>query len=713
MRRVQPGLALTLVIVWGCGSTPAEPTTPAVSAATDEQEDPYLWLEDVDSERALAWVRAQNAVSQAELEAAPGFEALTNRLRAVLDSEERIATLQRRGDHFYNFWRDADHPRGLWRRTTLEHYREEPAQWEILLDLDALAQAEDENWVWSYAHCEYPIPERCLIALSRGGADATVVREFDTASRRFVENGFSLPEAKSSVSWVDRDNLYVATDFGEGTLTDSGYPRQVRQWRRGTPLSTASLVLEGQQDDMVVWGSRVHTRGEVHDVLVRRPTFFTEEVHIRRDDSLTRVDKPLDVDLQLWGNYFVFRLRTDWTVEDTTFPGGSLLMADMASYLGGAREFTVLFRPTATTALEDVAFTRNRVIVNVLEDVQSHLYVWTQRDDAWERAAIHPNRAGMQYVSAVDDNESDQYWHWATDFLSPTQYSIGSENDELAPLAQEPSFFDSNGLRWEQRTTQSQDGTRIPYFVIGPAQPAPDAPTLLYGYGGFEISINPRYLRLVGPGWLESGGIYVIANIRGGGEYGARWHQAALRHHRQRAYDDFIAVAEDLIARGDTVPERLGITGRSNGGLLMGVMLTQRPDLFGAIVCGVPLLDMRRFHLLLAGASWVEEYGNPEDPEDWAALSRFSPYHNVRPEVRYPPTLFYSSTRDDRVHPGHARKMVARMQESEQEVRYYENIEGGHGAAANNAQRAYTAALTLTFLRRRLGAPTTEPRAAQ
>jgi prolyl oligopeptidase len=696
-----------LLAVAACGGPSVGGSTEGAGSAGAEEaalDDPYLWLEDVDSDRALDWVRAQNAVSQGELEADPGFEPLRQRLLSILDSDDRIPALTKRGAHYYNFWRDGEHPRGLWRRTSLESYRSDAPEWDTVLDLDALAEAEEENWVWHGASCEDRGGSRCLVHLSRGGADASVIREFDTATKAFVDDDpFVLPEAKSDVDWIDRDTIFVATDFGEGTLTESGYPRQVRRWRRGTPLSEAELILEGTPEDMIVGAWHSLRGGDERDVAYIRTSFFAERTFIRVGEAFVEVDKPEDAECSVWGGQLLFQLRSDWEVGGETYPAGSLLMSPIDPYLAGERRFVVLFTPSERTALQGYTATRNRIIVSTLEDVRSRLVAFLRSEDGtWSSTAIHSDVEGTQRVSAVDDDASDAYWHYVSDFLRPNTYSLGGADDSLTPLRSEPARFDAEGLVVWQHFTESADGTRIPYFQIGREDPDPEAPTLLYGYGGFEIPLTPGYRTLTGAAWLERGFTLVIANIRGGGEYGARWHRAALRHDRQRAYDDFIAVAEDLIARGVTTPERLGIEGRSNGGLLMGVMLTQRPDLFGAVVCGVPLLDMRRFHLLLAGASWMEEYGDPDDPEDWAAIARYSPYQNVRDGVAYPPTLFTTSTRDDRVHPGHARKMAARMMELDQPVLYYENIEGGHGGAANNAQLAYSYALSYTFLRLRL-----------
>ncbi|MBE7453899.1 MAG: S9 family peptidase [Kofleriaceae bacterium] len=681
------------------GATPAE--TPVKA-----DDDPYLWLEDVTGERALSWVRAQNAVAQAELEAEPGFAALRDRLLSIYDSKDRIPYVVARGAWLYNFWRDDANPRGLWRRTTLAEYKKAKPRWEVVLDLDALAGAEGENWVWHGASCLYPTYERCLISLSRGGADATVVREFDAVRKAFVADGFTLPEAKTDVAWKDHDTITVGTDFGPGSLTDAGYPRIVKEWRRGTPLTEARTIFEGKATDVAVHAYREWDHGRIRDWVGRAPSFFTSESYLRDGDQLTRLDKPDDASASTWDDQLLITLRSAWEVGGRTWPAGALLVTPLADYLAGKREFTMLFEPRDSTSLDAVTGTRSALLVVELEDVKSKVYLHRRVRGTWTRTAVDTPAVGSFGVSAYDPNHSDDYWFTETGFTTPATLSLGSVGKKpRLRLKHSPSYFDARGVVATQHFATSKDGTRIPYFQIARKDLPLDgsAPTILGGYGGFEVSLTPGYDATGGAAWLERGGVLVEANIRGGGEYGPRWHQAALKRDRQRAYDDFIAVAEDLIARKVTSTPRLGIIGGSNGGLLMGVMLTQRPDLFGAIVCQVPLLDMKRYHKLLAGASWMEEYGDPDDPDDWAALARFSPYQNLRPGVTYPRTLFTTSTRDDRVHPGHARKMVARMKELGADLLYYENIEGGHGGAADNKQAAYMSALAYVFFARQLG----------
>ena len=696
-------LMVVLVSVRGADAT--QPGVPDAPAKSGMGEDPYLWLEDVSAERSLNWVREQNALSTRELESSPSFEPIRSRLLAILDSKERIPYVTKHGPYYYNFWRDQTNVRGVWRRTSLEEYKKPEPAWEVVLDLDQLASAEKENWVWKGYHILYPTYDRCLILLSRGGADATVVREFDLPAKAFVKDGFTLPEAKSEVAWRNRDAIYVGTDFGPGSLTDSGYPRIVKEWKRKSPLAEAKVILEGKKADISVSAGVVHDHGRTYEFASRGVTFFTSEEYLRQGDQWTPIDKPADALLSTCEDQLLLRLRSDWKVNGSTYPSGSLLAADFKQYLQGDRHFETLFLPTPRKSLAGTSATKNYLVVNELDNVKNRLYALQHKNGQWTRTALDTPAFGSVSLTGIDADESDDYFMTVTDFLTPSSLYLGSlpsaGKEKLKSL---PAYFKAGGLEISQHEATSKDGTRVPYFQVSRTNLVLNGanPTLLYGYGGFEIPMLPNYNAGVGSAWLERGGVYVLANIRGGGEFGPTWHEAARKQNRQRAYDDFIAVAEDLAARKVTSPKHLGIQGGSNGGLLMGVMLTERPDLFKAVVCQVPLLDMRRFNKLLAGASWMDEYGNPDKPEEWTYLSKYSPYQNVRASTQYPRVLFTTSTRDDRVHPGHARKMVARMKEQGHDVLYYENIEGGHGGAANNKQAAYMSALAYTFLLKEL-----------
>ncbi|WP_208296223.1 prolyl oligopeptidase family serine peptidase [Telluria antibiotica] len=672
-------------------------------AADKSEDDPWLWLEDVDSERALDWVRDRNAETERELTALPGYAALRARLKTILDARDRIPYVGHHDGRFYNFWRDADHERGIWRRTTLDAYRKPQPAWETVLDLDALARGEGENWVWAGVSFLEPHGTRCLVSLSRGGGDAHVVREFDVAARAFVDGGFTLPEAKTSVGWIDADTLFVATDFGPDSMTTSGYPRVVKAWRRGTPLGEATLVYAAQPDDLSASAWVDPTPGHTRQFVLRQVDFYTSELFLRDagDGRLTPIAKPADANAFALRDQLIVELRSDWTIADRTWPQGALLAIGFDRFMAGARDFDVLFEPSSTTSLDGIAATRTALFVTILDNVKNRVVEWHRAGDRWQRRDVAVPGMGALHVSAVDEYESDRVFLTVTDFLTPSSlYLMDAGSDARTLLKSMPAFFDAAPYAVSQFAARSPDGTNVPYFVVMRKDVPLDGthPTLLYGYGGFEVSLTPFYSGVTGEAWLAQGGVYVLANIRGGGEFGPRWHQAALKENRQNAFDDFLAVAEDLVRRGITQPRHLGIMGGSNGGLLVGAALTQRPDLFGAVACQVPLLDMRRYHELLAGASWIGEYGDPDEPAEWAYLARYSPYHNVAARRHYPRVLFTTSTRDDRVHPAHARKMAARMREQGHDVLYWENTEGGHAGAANNEQTATMWALTYAFM---------------
>ncbi|MSR54786.1 MAG: S9 family peptidase [Gemmataceae bacterium] len=671
----------------------------------EEPKDPFQWLEDVAGEKSLTWVKERNAVSTGELTKSPEFKALEERLLKILDSKDRIPLITKSGPWFYNFWRDDKNKRGLWRRTTMQEYRKLFPIWETVLDLDELCAKEKENWVWHGANFLQPKHERCLIALSRGGADADVKREFDMSTKLFVKDGFLVPEAKSQVSWKNPDTLYVATDFGPNTLTKSGYPRITKEWKRGTPFASAQLIYEGEPDDMRAIAGWDLTPGFEREFASRRIGFYSGETFIRRAGKFVKVDKPDDADVSWHQDLMYFTPRTDWKVGDKTYPGGSLLAVDFDGFMGGKRNFDVLFEPTERKSLAGFSPTKTKVILNELDNVCNHLYVLTRSKTGWKRETLAGTAPlSSANASAVDSDESDDYFMTGSNYLNPSSLHFGTLGGKPAEkLKSGPTFFDTKGLEITQHEIASKDGTKIPYFQVARKDLKLDGtnPTLLYGYGGFEISMLPAYNPAVGAAWLEKGGVYVVANIRGGGEFGPKWHQAALKEKRNRCYEDFAAVAEDLVKRKITTPKHLGTMGGSNGGLLMGNMLTQYPDKFGAIVCAVPLLDMQRYHKLLAGASWMAEYGNP-DTKDWEFMKSFSAYQNVSAGMKYPRTLFTTSTRDDRVHPGHARKMAAKMLEQGHDVLLYENIEGGHGGAADNKQAAFMQALSYSFLRKQV-----------
>jgi prolyl oligopeptidase len=676
---------------------------PMVGQAADAT-DPYLWLEDVDGEEAIAWVKEQNSKATAELEAIPAYQPIYDRALAILDSRDRIPNPVFQGSTVYNFWQDQEHPRGILRRTSLASYASAAPSWELLLDIDAMAETDGEQWVYKGASCLAPEFRRCMVELSRGGSDASEHREFDTGTRTFVDDGFFVPQAKSGVSWKDENTLWVATDWGQGSLTTSGYARIVKEWRRGTPLAEARLIFETGVGDNGVWPAGIDTPEGRYNLVFRRETFFTGDVHLGVGDRLVRLDLPGDADFKtIFREHALFSLRSDWQVGERTFAAGSLLAIGIEDLLHGRKALTALFEPSARVSLDSVAATRDRVLLTTLDNVKSRMYRVAFTDQQWIREEVALPGLGAAAIEAASD-VADLFFYTYEDFLTPATLYL-STGGEIEKVKAQPTFFDADGVRVAQHEAISADGTRIPYFLVTPKgfEANGKAPTLLYGYGGFEISSTPYYGAILGAAWLERGGAFALANIRGGGEFGPAWHQAAVQANHMRNFEDFIAVAEDLVARKITSPRHLGIMGGSQGGLLVGGAFTLRPELFNAVVCQVPLLDMQRYNKLLAGASWMSEYGDPDKPEDWAYIQTWSPYHLVRQDAEYPKVFFWTTTRDDRVHPGHARKMVAKMSGMGHPVYYFENIEGGHGSGSVNTQRAQINALQYAYLWKMLG----------
>lgn len=699
-----PGAMVSALIL---GVLTAAPTQGV--AVTSTSEDPYLWLEEIESERALQWVRARNERSLAQLTRDPRYERFHGDALAILEDESRIPLGSLRDGWVYNFWQDEKNVRGVWRRSRLEDYLRSEPQWQTLLDVDALAASENRNWVFKGASCLPPAGRRCMIQLSDGGKDASVFREFDVESRAFVPGGFELPEAKSRVSWKDENTLLVATNWGPGTLTTSGYPFVVKLWSRGNPLSEAREIFRGQPEDVAA--SAFVLQDETGPRLwgvEESDTFFTTTWWvIGPDGRLERMTLPPKASPRaLHRGQLVFSIEQDWTVGGRTWKTGSLLAMPLEEITRPAPSIRPVMVPGPRDAIGSVQATRDGLLVTSYSNVRGrlHLVRLDQRKNTWrsERLSL-PDNGRVSLVTAEPSGQTAFVTY--ENFLQPTTlYAVDTGSRRVEPVRSLPQKFAAERFVTEQHEATSRDGTKVPYFVVRPKDLKLDgqAPTLLYAYGGFQVSLLPSYSATVGRLWLEQGGVYVLANIRGGGEFGPEWHQAGLKTRRQVVYDDFIAVAEDLIRRRITSPRRLGIQGGSNGGLLMGVMLTQRPELFSAAVVRVPLLDMLRYHELLAGASWVDEYGSPEVPEERQWLERLSPYHNLTRREGFPMPFLLTSTKDDRVHPGHARKFAARMEELGLPYLYYENIDGGHSAAANLRETARRTALEFTYLAQRL-----------
>ena len=713
---------LSFLALAACGTqtpteTPLADTLPPPQVSEATAEDPYLWLEEVEGEAALDWVRNQNDRSLKELKADPDYAGYEAAAIEALTSAERIPYGSIRDGMVYNFWQDETHVRGLWRRTTLESYASDTPEWETILDFDKLAEEEGKNWVYKGADCFRPkgsdIGYKCMISLSNGGKDAIVRREFDLATKQFVDDGFVTPEAKQGGAWASPDTLLIATDWGEETLTASGYPFIVKRWDRGTPLDAAEEVIRGEGDDVGVWPMTLELEdGRILQGAAQADTFFTTRYWWFPNGESEPVQWPIPPKSSPEGIHegrLLVSLKQDWTPtgQETTFKSGDLVAFDVETFMEtrALPPVSLVFHPSETQALKGVSTAKGALLLGVGDTAVGKVMRATASDAGWMLEPISLPGTGQASVAFASDEEDTVFINYE-DFLTPDSLlSYSASTGDVKTLKSLSPKFDATGLSVTQHFATSKDGTRVPYFLVSKADLPLDGstPTLLYGYGGFQVSLNPSYSAVTGRLWLEQGGAYVLANIRGGGEFGPEWHQAGLKQNRQRIYDDFISVGEDLIERGVTSPEHLGIMGGSNGGLLMGVMLNQRPDLWNAVVVQVPLLDMMRYHLLLAGASWVDEYGSPEVPDERAFLETISPYQNFDATKDYPVPFFVTSTKDDRVHPGHARKMAAKFEAAGLPFYYYENIDGGHSAAANQKERAKRSALEFTYLTKRLG----------
>lgn len=673
-------------------------------------DDPNLWLEEVFGSAALEWVAAHNAHTDAMLTAREPFARIEKRMLAAIHAEHRIPFVVAHGGDYYNFWQDGVNPRGLWRRCSAERYGLADPHWDVLLDVDALSRRENESWVFQGAQLLYPSFNRALMRLSRGGGDAHVMREFDLPSKSFVKDGFVLHEAKCAMEWIDYDTVYVATDFGPGSTTQSGYPRQIKKWRRAAPLAAASLVFEGSHKDISVDVTRTHhwIAGELVwcDFFHRSKSFYNTSVFVGQGERLELLPVPPDAIIRSFSDQLLITLRSAWTVVgasgEKTWPAGATLATGLDAFLGGSREFTMLYEPGPRKSLASIAILCNALIINEREELAPRAFRWHLEGARWSRSEMVLPPDTNAVFSAVDADASDAAFLIQSSPIHPATLSLVEADMTTAILLKSaPALFDAREMHVLQHQVASSDGTLVPYVLVTPRGFAADAsrPTILYAYGGFEVSLLPlEYNPVVGAAWLEEGGVYAVAGIRGGGEFGVGWHQSARLENKQRSYDDLIAVAEDLLKRRITKPAHLAIRGRSNGGLLVGAVMVQRPELFKAVVCEAPLLDMRRFSRLLAGASWVDEYGDPDDPDQWRFIARYSPYQNLQPGTRYPRVFLLTSTQDDRVHPGHARKMVAKLEALGASVLYFENTEGGHAGSADGLQAARMGALSYAFL---------------
>ncbi len=671
------------------------------SCSIAEKEDQYLWLEEVDSKEAIEWAQTMNDKSLASLMSHPAFDDIYKKNLEILNSGDRIAAPAIYGDFIYNFWQDAQHIRGIWRRTTKQTYLQGNPTWETLLDIDEMSKQDDVKWVYKGTTGLYPDYNRFMVSLSKGGGDAVVIREFDPEKKAFVEDGFELPEAKGGVSWIDENSLLVFSDFGEGTLTTSGYARQVKHWQRGTSIEQAPVIFEGEEQDVSVRGSVINKPERQYLLFSRGLDFFTSEKYVLEEGNMIQLDIPNDATINdIFKGQVVISLKSDWNVEGKDYKQGTLISAEYDELIQGRHKTNMIVEPDDRSGIVSISTTLNNLVVNMVRNVISELNTFSFENGQWMGKKVDAPQMGTIRTGSTSNNSEDFFFYYEN-FLTPSSLFLAHAGNNTHELVQAlPAFFDAEKYQIWQYEAESTDGTMVPYFVVGRKDMQYNGvnPTHLNAYGGFEVSRLPFYSAINGNSWLERGGVYVLANIRGGGEFGPRWHQAGLKENRQIVYDDFHAVAEDLIARKITSGQHLGIQGGSNGGLLVGVAFTQRPDLYKAVVCQVPLLDMQRYNKLLAGASWMGEYGNPDIPEEWEYIRKYSPYHNLKENQNYPEVFFTTSTRDDRVHPGHARKMVAKMTDMGYNVFYFENMEGGHAGASTNEQRAKTSALGTAYL---------------
>jgi prolyl oligopeptidase len=704
-------IASTCVLV-GCSNPEKEQQNKIEESKpmTEKVAEAPMWLEEVEGEQALTKVNAWNKVTLDKLMADERYAQYLESGLEIVNAKDKIPYGTYRGGFVYNFWQDEANVRGMLRRTSLEEYTKAQPKWQDLLSIDNLSALEEKNWVYKGSECFDGNYDRCLLSLSDGGKDSVEMREWDHSTQSFVENGFVVPESRTDISWKDINNINIATNWGEGTLTESGYPFIVKSLQRGQKLNEAKQIFAGNQADVGVFPFSIKFNDSNLNMVVRSITFFESEYFWLPDDGRQAIQLPLPKKVEVEGVFkgqLVLSLKQQWSPQGAqeTFNSGDLVSFDVAHWLQKQeiKNVQLVYHPDDRATIDGVSITSNKLVLTLLENVVSNIYLY-DFTNKWSQVKLAMPENGSMSVSSANQ-DSDIIFINQESFIAPdTLFKVDVNNVDIAAIKSIPARFDASNIVIEQFQTSSKDGEKIPYFVVRQKDIIFDGsnPTLQYAYGGFQVSLKPSYSGLLGKNWLEQGGVYVLANIRGGGEFGPNWHQAGLKTKRQVIYDDMIAVAEDVIAKKITSAKRLGIMGGSNGGLLMGVMYTQRPDLWNAVVCQVPLLDMLRYHKLLAGASWVGEYGSPDIPKERAFLEKISPLHNVDPQGDYPSIMFVTSTKDDRVHPGHARKMAYLLEQYGLVFEYYENIDGGHSASANLQETAKRTALEYTFLSQKL-----------
>ena len=664
---------------------------------TTQNEDPYLWLEEVHGDKALEWVKEQNSMSAKRIEEFPLFNSLYKRLLESYNDKDKIAYPIIVGQYVYNIWKDEDNQRGLWRRILIEDYIKKKSNWEIILDLDKLSIKENKKWVYKGAEWLKPKNELCLLYLSDGGSDKNYIREYNTKTKEFVSDGFNHKESKDGASWLNENTILIYRDFGKGTLTTSGFARTIRKWKRGTDIEEAETIFEIDSTNLKA-SSVVYNNGKyVHKFLIN-DNIFTLDYYYLKNAELIKLSFPNDAILYgVFKNEMLLLLRSDWKLDGEIYRTGSFISLNIDDNINEKLSVKTIFSPNSRSSFIDVAVSKDFITLNIMESVQNRLIKFTFQKGIWVSKNIDAPKFGSIRLISADMQANNVFFTYNNLITPTTLYNLNL--NEIEALKTQKKVFDTDNLEVNQYFATSKDGTLIPYFIVHKSNINYDCnnPTIISAYGGFKVSIHPDYDKTAGIAWIEQGGVYVKANIRGGGEFGPSWHTSATKEKRQNAFDDLFAVSEDLISRNITSPQKLGLIGGSNGGLLAGVAYTQRPDLYNAIVCAVPILDMKRFSKLLAGASWISEYGNPDIPEEWEYIKKYSPYHNIEENKNYPEIFFITSTKDDRVHPGHARKMAKKLNDMGYSYYYHEKIEGGHGIGTTNELIADNAARVFTF----------------
>lgn len=671
--------------------------------------DEFLWLEDIDAKKSMQWVEDTNKITDDKLKSSELYNGLYSQALKVLNGKSRLPSINQNGKWLYNFWQDENNPRGIYRRTTLKELKKDLPLWETILDMDEYSKQQEKMYDYRDMTCLPPDGADCLVSLSPSGGDAIIIREFNMDTKEFLDDGYSVPLAKSQISWADKDTVFIGTDFGSASMTDSGYPRIIKQWKRGTPLSEAQSLFTADKKSISSRALRIKNNGDSIDIISENKTFWSSDKYQFKNGKIIPLALPKSASISgSYQNKLVISLKKDWEFNDKKYIQGEILLVDIALLRGEKGEIESIIKPDSKTIIDNVDTTKHGLLITILQDVNAKLYRYQkQKNGDWNIRKIKFPENGAISVSSIDNKTGDFFVQYESFITPPSLYHINSKSLQPVLIKQQQESFDGSQFKVEQYFAKSIDGTQVPYYVVMNKNIKFDGnnPTHLFSYGGFRITLTPSYSGsyealsgAYGKLWLERGGVFVLANIRGGGEYGPAWHDAALLKNRHKAFEDFEAVAMDLFKRNITSSKHLGIEGRSNGGLLVTATMTRHPELYSAVICGAPLIDMKRYNKLLAGASWVGEYGNPDDPEMWKYIKTYSPYQNIKPDIKYPPIFFYASTRDDRVHPGHARKMAAKMLDLGNQVDYYENIEGGHHGFSTNEQLAHRLALSYTHL---------------